>query len=103
MHVIPTNIENLDHGGDWPTNVWTSSREDGSLRTVDLEAHLDGEIFAPLRDLKQFRTARLNPDLDTVVWNNGADMSPDFLYEIGMTESETPTRKVAEGKARYGI
>lgn len=76
--------------------------EDGSLRTVDLEAHLDGEVFAPLRNLKQFRTAHLNPDLDTVVWSNGADMSPDFLYEIGMPETETPTWKVAEGKARYG-
>jgi hypothetical protein len=35
-------------------------------------------------------------DLDTVVWNNGADMSPDFLYDIGVAE-----RKVVEARAPY--
>lgn len=58
--------------------------EDGSVRVVDLEHHLDGEIFEPLRDLDYFKTFRLDPDLDTVVWDNGADISPDFLYETGV-------------------
>jgi len=63
--------------------------EDGSLRLVNLEPHLDGEIFEPLKDINYFKTVRVNSDLDTIVWDNGADMSPDFLYEIGtpMTES----------------
>ena len=50
--------------------------EDGSVRLVDLAVELNGEIFERLKDLRAFRTARLNPDLDTVVWSNGADMSP---------------------------
>ena len=76
--------------------------EDGSLRVVDLRDHLDGEMFEPLRDMKQFRTARLNPDLDTVVWDNGADMSPDFLYEIGVpVEQADRTLRVAEEKVKY--
>lgn len=53
--------------------------EDGSVRLVELATELAGEIFEPLKDLRVFRTARLNPNLDTVVWSNGADMSPDFL------------------------
>lgn len=57
--------------------------EDGCVRDVDLEQHLDGEIFEPLRDISYFKTLRVEPDLDTIVWDNGADMSPDFLYEIG--------------------
>jgi hypothetical protein len=57
--------------------------EDGSVRQVDLERELDGEIFEPLKDMEYFKTVRVNPDLDTIVWENGADMSPDFLYEIG--------------------
>ena len=56
--------------------------EDGSVRDVDLEPHLDGEIFEPLKDVDYFKTFRVEPDLDTIVWDNGADMSPDFLYEI---------------------
>jgi len=59
------------------------SFEDGSVRDVDLAPHLEGEIFEPLKDVGYFKTLRLEPDLDTIVWDNGADMSPDFLYEIG--------------------
>lgn len=62
--------------------------EDGSVRRVDLEPHLDGEIFEPLKDISYFRTVRVNPDLDTIVWGNGADMSPDFLFEIGVPVAE---------------
>ena len=58
--------------------------EDGSEKVVDLESHLDGEIFEPLRDINYFKTVRVNSDVDTIVWENGADMSPDFLYEIGV-------------------
>ena len=60
--------------------------ENGSVRLVDLAGELDGEMFEPLKNRRVFRTARLNPDLDTVVWSNGADMSPDFLYNIGQRE-----------------
>ena len=48
-----------------------------------MRPHLDGEIFQPLKDVAFFRTVRVDPDLDTIFWDNGADMSPEFLYEIG--------------------
>ena len=62
--------------------------DDGSVRLADLEPHLDGEIFEPLKDINYFKTVRVNSDLDTIVWENGADMSPDFLYEIGIEMTE---------------
>jgi hypothetical protein len=62
--------------------------EDGSLRMADLEPYLDGEIFEPLREINYFRGVGVNPELDTIVWDNGADMSPDFLYEIGVPIAE---------------
>lgn len=55
----------------------------GEFRFVDLSEHLDGPVFAPLRDLSFFKRFTVNHDIDTVVWPNGADFSPDFLYEIG--------------------
>jgi hypothetical protein len=89
--------------------------EDGSIRLVDLKNHLDGKVFEPLKDLRHFRTAHLNQDLDTVVWDNGADMSPDFLYEIGLplgshnppthlrvAEEPTPEYKVMEAHLKHG-
>ena len=68
--------------------------DDGGVRLVDLTSELDGEVFEPLKDRRVFRTARLNPDLDTVVWSNGADMSPDFLYKISQPVKALP-RSVA--------
>ena len=57
--------------------------EDSIVKIVDLKPHLDGEIFEPLIDIEYFKSVRLNPDIDTVVWSNEADFSPDFLFEIG--------------------
>ena len=76
--------------------------EDGSLRRVDLAGHLDGEVIEPLKDAGLFRTARLKADIDTVVWDNGADMSPDFLYAISTPVEDEPAVRVAEGRAAYG-
>jgi hypothetical protein len=73
--------------------------DDASVRVVDLAQHLDGEIFEPLKDLRVFRTAKLNPDLDTVVWENGADMAPEFFYEIGVPDNQPAA--VAHPPAKY--
>jgi hypothetical protein len=62
--------------------------EDGGVKLVDLEPHLDGEIFEPLKDIEYFRTVYVNSELDTIAWENRADMSPDFLYEIGVPVAE---------------
>jgi hypothetical protein len=50
---------------------------------------LDGPVFEPLKNPAYFRLFRLNPDLDTVVWPNNADFSPDFLYSISEIVTET--------------
>ena len=75
--------------------------EDGRWRVADLESHLDGEVFEPLKNRIRFSTAHLNTDIDTVVWDNGADMSPDFLYGISVPVDEPEVMKVAEEQPRY--
>jgi hypothetical protein len=57
--------------------------ENNEVRNVDLSEHLDGPVFEPLKDLGYFRMFKVNRDIDTIVWPNHADFSPDFLYEIG--------------------
>jgi hypothetical protein len=64
--------------------------ENDEVRVVDLAGHLDGPVFEPLRDLSFFKQFTVNHDIDTVVWPNDADFSPDFLYEIGQRTSELP-------------
>ncbi len=53
---------------------------DGTSKEVDLELELYGEVFEPLRDPAFFAQAAVDPELGTVVWPNGADFSPEFLY-----------------------
>jgi len=62
--------------------------DNGETKVVDLQPHLDGPVFEPLKDLDFFKSFHVNHDLDTVVWPNNADFSPDFLYEIGQKISE---------------
>jgi hypothetical protein len=61
---------------------------DGTRRTVDIEPLLHGEMFAALRDPALFSQAEVDPVLGTVVWPNGADISPEFLYSV---EAHTAT------------
>jgi hypothetical protein len=58
--------------------------EDGVVKLVDMKPHLEGEIFEPLKNINYFKTVRVNPDIDTIVWENDADFSPDFLYKVGI-------------------
>jgi hypothetical protein len=75
--------------------------EDGMWRIADLKTYLDGEIFEPLKNQALFASARLNADIDTVVWDNGADMSPDFLYEISAPVDVPPLMQAAEDGGVY--
>ena len=54
---------------------------DGSEGEVDFEQELNGEIFELLKDISYFRKFTVNQELHTVVWQNGADFAPEFLYE----------------------
>ena len=48
---------------------------------VDLENELEGEVFGPLRDKKKFKSFKVDHILGTIVWENGADLAPEFLQE----------------------
>jgi hypothetical protein len=54
---------------------------DGSTGEVDLESELWGPVFEPLRSVDEFAKFRLDADLDTIVWPNGADLSPTWLHQ----------------------
>ena len=54
---------------------------DGVEGEVDLKDELFGEVFEPLQDVMQFRQFRLDPELNTIAWANGADLAPEFLHE----------------------
>ena len=55
--------------------------EDGSEGEIDLSSELYGPVFEPLKDVNYFKQVMVDPELGTIVWPNGADLAPEFLYE----------------------
>ena len=66
---------------------------DGAEGYVDLADELHGEMFAVLKDPKRFRKFTVDPELNTIVWENGADFAPEFLHDrlLVPTESQADT------------
>ena len=59
--------------------IWISFG-DGIEGEIDLENELWGEVFEPLRKRVHFKAVRLDKELNTICWENGADFAPEFLY-----------------------
>ena len=54
--------------------------DDGAEGEVDLIAELYGEVFEPLQNIEIFKSFKVDLDIGTIVWENGADFAPEFLY-----------------------
>ncbi len=54
---------------------------DGVAGEINLAGELEGEVFGPLKDVSLFKSFRVDPDLQTIVWQNGADLAPEFLHD----------------------
>jgi hypothetical protein len=55
---------------------------DGLEGDEDLKNELDGIIFAPLKELAEFKKFKVHPEFHTLVWPNDADFAPEFLRGI---------------------
>ena len=64
----------------------------GEHRRVDIQDVLWGPVFEPLHDPAVFAQVRVDPELGTVVWPNGADIAPEYLYAHGESLTAGTTR-----------
>lgn len=83
-----TNVEVLR---DRVVRLWFS---DQTERVVDLQPFLWGPAFERIAsDEDYFRQARIDPEVGTIVWPNGADLDPDVLHgdhqPVWVTRSKT--------------
>ena len=53
----------------------------GEIRVVNLQPYLHGPVFDVIaRDSTVFKSFTVDPELGTIVWENGADIDPEVLY-----------------------
>jgi hypothetical protein len=55
--------------------------DDATEQVIDFKPVLAGELFGPLRELNVFNQVRLDPEVHTLVWPNGADFDPATLHD----------------------
>lgn len=71
------HIKDAKYVGDYRIEV---SFNDGRNGIVDLSSALHGPVFAPLKDKSIFAQLKVDKELETITWPNGADFAPEFLY-----------------------
>ena len=54
--------------------------DDGTSQIIDFRPVLKGELYGPLQEPALFDQVRIDPEIYTLVWPNGADFDPAILH-----------------------
>ena len=54
--------------------------DDGREGIADLTEALEGPVFESLKEPDVFRKLRVDKELQTIVWPNGTDLAPEYIY-----------------------
>lgn len=52
----------------------------GKKGIADLSEILTGQVFSALKNTNQFAKFKVDEELNTIVWENGADLAPEYIY-----------------------
>lgn len=63
--------------GDYRVEV---AFNDGRKGVADLYEALRGPVFEPLKDKLYFSQLKIDKELETIAWPNGADLAPEYIY-----------------------
>jgi hypothetical protein len=55
--------------------------DDKTEQTIDFQPVLAGELYGPLRDLTLFNQVKIDSEVKTLIWPNGADFDPVTLHD----------------------
>ncbi len=66
--------------------------DDSTVQTIDFGPVLAGELYGPLNDLSLFDQVRIDHEVHTLVWPNGADFDPETLHDWPKYEADLSAR-----------
>ena len=92
-------IVKAEYISEYQIRLWFNT---GDVREVDLKDSLKGSVFEPLKDIQAFQKFHIR--FNTIEWDNGADFSPEYLFEKGKAVYDTtpnPLAQVAEDTLPY--
>ena len=78
---------------------------DGTSQNIDFRPVLKGELYGPLQDSAVFDQVRIDPEVHTLIWPNGADFDPGILQnwsEAGPAFKALAEQWVSEKQALTG-
>lgn len=55
--------------------------DDNTFQIIDFQPVLKGELYGPLQNADIFDQVRLDSEVHTLVWPNGADFDPAMLHD----------------------
>ena len=73
MHPSVTNVTPSD---DYTLRI---DFDNGERGTLDMKPYLDFGVFRRLKDRNTFERVRVS--FDTVEWDSGIDLDPEFVYD----------------------
>jgi hypothetical protein len=73
--------------------------DDSTEQVINFLPVLYGSVFSALRDEAVFDSVRIDPEVHTLVWENGADFDPATLHDWSSAYSVLPNENMqaAEG------
>lgn len=71
-------VVDFEQVGDFTLRVEFADR---TIQEIDFSPVLHGELYGPLADAAFFRKVRLDKEVHTLVWPNGADFDPATLHD----------------------
>lgn len=72
------------------------SFNDGRVGVADLSSALGRGVFSALRDMPLFSSAKVDKELGSVSWSNGADIAPEYLYFLAFQNDKNLEQKFTE-------
>ena len=72
-------VTDANYVQDYTLRITFSNQQQGLVDLSDTVKHDYRRIFQELADQNKFKKFRV--DADTVVWDNGLDLAPEYLYQ----------------------